>query len=92
MIYLFSHLTQDQPVRRSMSTVRMKVELWRERRQSGRNVLGATGQRQEGKQNTLRFPEPRESGLLGQRDDSVDKMCSVFMICSQFLIENIIFF
>jgi len=92
MIYLFSHLTQDQPVRRSISMVRMKVGLWRERWQSGRNVLGATGQRQEAKQRTVRFPEPRESGLLGQRDDSMDKMCSVLMICLQFLIENIIFF
>ena len=92
MIYLFSHLIQDQPVRRSISTVRMKVGLWRERWQGGRNVLGATGQRQEGKQRTERFPEPRESGLLGQRDDSMDNMCSVLMICLQFLIENIIFF
>ena len=42
MIYLFSHLTQNQPVRRSLSMVRMKVGLWRERWQSGRNVLGAS--------------------------------------------------
>ena len=69
----------------------MKVGLWRDRWQSGRNVLGATGQRQEGKQRTVRFPEPRERGLLGQRDDSMDKMCSVLMICLQFLIQNIFF-
>ena len=43
------------------------------------------------KQRTVRFTEPRERGLLGQRDDSMVRMCSVLMICLQFLIQNIFF-